>query len=140
MRELFARGFDIKFASDAFVVIFNEASKFKASMIKQMVGRANRSQGVQNGRVFVTSTVAYKKDVGMEFFERAEKKPGLDMGPQIAGAILKLWSILGEEDKQSLISHFGGQRYMVARSLYIRQGIPKHLRAKMEGAFAVLKD
>ena len=135
MREEFARGFDIKFASDAFVCIFNEKHKFKASMIKQMVGRANRSQGIQNGRVFVTSNVVYKKEVGMDYFTRAEKKPGVDMGPQIAGAILKLWTLINEEEKSQLINFFGGQKYMVVRSVYARQGINKHLKAKMENAF-----
>ena len=46
MKEDFARGFDIKFSCDAYVIIFNEKSRFKASLLEQMVGRANRSQGV----------------------------------------------------------------------------------------------
>ena len=46
MKEDFARGFDIKFSRDAYVIIFNEKSRFKASLLEQMVGRANRSQGV----------------------------------------------------------------------------------------------
>ena len=33
MREEFARGFDIKFPCEAYVAIFNERSKFKASII-----------------------------------------------------------------------------------------------------------
>ena len=47
MKEEFARGFDIRFAREAYVVIFNERSYFKASTLEQMVGRANRTQGVQ---------------------------------------------------------------------------------------------
>ena len=108
MKEEFARGFDIKFASDAFVCIFNERCKFKASLIRQMVGRANRTQGIQNGRVFVTSNVAYKKEVGMEYFTKAEKRPGVDMGPQIAYAILKLWALISDDEKDSLTHYFGG--------------------------------
>ena len=44
----------------------------------------------------------------MEFFTKAEKKPGVDMGPEIAGAILKLWSLIGDEEKNNLIHYFGG--------------------------------
>ena len=108
MKEEFARGFDIKFASDAFVCIFNEMCKFKASLIRQMVGRANRSQGIQNGRVFVTSNVCYKNEVGMEYFTKTEKRPGVDMAAQIAHAIMKLWAIITEDEKESLIHYFGG--------------------------------
>ena len=33
MKEEFARGFDIKFATDAYVAIFNDRCKFKGSLI-----------------------------------------------------------------------------------------------------------
>ena len=108
MKEEFARGFDIKFACDAFVAIFNDRCKFKGSLIKQMVGRANRSQGIQSGRVFVTSNVLYKGEIGMEFFTRSEKKVNSDMGAQIAGSITKLWAYLDDNEKNALIKYFGG--------------------------------
>ena len=73
MKEEFARGFDIRFACEAYVVIFNERSYFKASMIEQMVGRANRTQGTQTGRVFVTSTVACAEEQTIEYFRKSEK-------------------------------------------------------------------
>ena len=73
MKEEFARGFDIRFAREAYVVIFNERSYFKASMIEQMVGRANRTQGTQTGRVFVTSTVACAEEQTIEYFRKSEK-------------------------------------------------------------------
>ena len=74
MKQEFARGFDIRFAVAAYVVIFNERSYFKASTLEQMVGRANRTQGVQTGRVFVTSTVCITAETGIELFRKTEKK------------------------------------------------------------------
>ena len=41
----FARGFDMKFSKDAFVVVLSIENKIRASVIEQMVGRANRAQG-----------------------------------------------------------------------------------------------
>ena len=48
----YARGFDIKFTKTAAVLILSIKLSFKASVIRQMVGRANRSQGLQHGHVF----------------------------------------------------------------------------------------
>ena len=98
MKEEFARGFDIRFAREAYVVIFNERSYFKASTLEQMVGRANRTQGVQQGRVFVTSTVCIDPETTIEYFRKTEKKPGHDIGAEIAGAIVTLWQHWGVED------------------------------------------
>ena len=108
MREEFARGFDIRFSTEAYVVIFNERSKFKASMLEQMVGRANRTQGVQTGRVFVTNPVVFKEETGIDFFRASEKKPGADMGAQLSGAIVALWTHFQPEDRRAVVTFFGG--------------------------------
>ena len=108
MREEFARGFDIRFSTEAYVVIFNERSKFKASMLEQMVGRANRSQGVQTGRVFVTSNINFKNETGMDFFKLTEKKVNADLGAYLAVALQKLWPYFNVSEKISVVWAFGG--------------------------------
>ena len=42
----------MKFAKPAFVVIYSEKLHFPSGDIEQMIGRANRTQGTQEGRVF----------------------------------------------------------------------------------------
>ena len=42
LRRRFARGFDIKFAKDAFVVVLALKNDVRASEIEQMIGRASR--------------------------------------------------------------------------------------------------
>ena len=59
-----------------------------------MVGRANRSQGIQRGHVFVTSTVAPQAEPGFTYIEKLDKQVGVDMGPELIGAIVKLWDTL----------------------------------------------
>ena len=52
----FARGFDLKFATDAFVVVLSLQNDVPASEIEQMIGRASRCNGVQEGCVYIVST------------------------------------------------------------------------------------
>ena len=53
LRKEFACGFDIKFAVPAFVCILSIDRYFTPSTIEQMLGRANRAQGKQEGTVFL---------------------------------------------------------------------------------------
>ena len=45
LHRKFSRGFDIKFAQDAIVVVFDPNNNIPASEIVQMIGRASRAQG-----------------------------------------------------------------------------------------------
>ena len=53
----FARGFDLKFATDAFVVVLSLQNNIRASEIEQMIGRASRCNGVQQGCVHIVSSL-----------------------------------------------------------------------------------
>ena len=53
LKDTFARGFDLKFAVNAHVIVYAAECIYSASTIKQMVGRANRAQGIAHGRVYV---------------------------------------------------------------------------------------
>ena len=53
LKENFARGFDLKFAVNAHVIVYAGDCIYSASTIRQMVGRANRAQGIAHGRVYV---------------------------------------------------------------------------------------
>ena len=57
LRRRYARGFDLKFAQDAIVVVLALENDVRASEIEQMIGRASRSNGVQQGYVHVVSTL-----------------------------------------------------------------------------------
>ena len=134
MREEFARGFDIKFPCEAYVAIFNERSKFKASILQQMVGRANRSQGVQTGRVFVTSNINFKNETGMDFFKLTEKKVNADLGASLAVAIQTLWPHLNVSERISVVWAFGGSKFQQTREQFSAQKLDRHLKNRLENA------
>ena len=80
LQEKFACGFDLKFSRNAYVVVYAERCHFSASMIKQMVGRANRAQGVAYGRVFILSQNVMLAETSMEFIEAKDKQRNSDIG------------------------------------------------------------
>ena len=72
MSEQLARGFDMKFAKEAFVLIYARDFYYDSSVIEQMVGRANRHQGVQCGRVFAVFANATVEVGDWEFYKQRE--------------------------------------------------------------------
>ena len=99
-----------------------------------MVGRANRSQGVQTGRVFVTSSVNFKPETTMEFFKATEKRVGQDMGAYLAVALYTLWPHLQVGERISVVWAFGGQKYMMNREQFAAQKLDRHLKNRIENA------
>ena len=44
--EALGRGFDLKFSTDAHVIVCDPTNHFKCDQIKQMIGRSSRSQNI----------------------------------------------------------------------------------------------
>ena len=73
LRDNFARGFDLKFAVNAFVYVYAAECVYSASTIRQMVGRANRAQGVAHGKVYVLVKNFLLKETDMHYIEEIDK-------------------------------------------------------------------
>ena len=52
----FARGYDLKLAVDALVIVVDNDESLDLSTAQQMAGRASRAQTVQNCHIFVVSS------------------------------------------------------------------------------------
>ena len=94
----FARGYDIKFGTDAFVAILSENCSIRGSEIRQMIGRGSRTQGIQIGTVFLTGQTSVT-ETGIGFIDAKDQVRYNDIGPEIATAIIKLWPALTNTEK-----------------------------------------
>ena len=65
----FSHGFDFKLAANATVYILSLDCEYRASTIRQMVGRGNRAQGAAYGRVFVTAKNAIRPETTISYIE-----------------------------------------------------------------------
>ena len=83
LQEKFARGFDLKFAMNAFVLVFSNNCYYYASTIRQMVGRANRAQGTAYGRVFILSENVMLPETEMKYIEEIDKQRNNDIGKSV---------------------------------------------------------
>ena len=83
LQEKFACGFDLKFARNAHVVVFSDRSHYSASMIRQMVGRANRAQGTAYGRVFCVQENPMRPETDMNYIEAIDKARNNDIGRSV---------------------------------------------------------
>ena len=73
LKDNFARGFDLKFAINAYVYIYAGECVYSASTIRQMVGRANRAQGAAHGRVFLHVKNFLLRETNMHYIEDIDK-------------------------------------------------------------------
>ena len=94
----YARGYDIKFGKDAFVAILSENSSIRGSEVRQMIGRGSRTQGIQIGAVFLTGQTSVT-ETNIRFIDAKDQVRYNDIGPEIATAIIKLWSSLTAAEK-----------------------------------------
>ena len=94
LQEKFARGFDLKFAMNAFVLIFSNNCYYYASTIRQMVGRANRAQGVAHGRVFIISPNFMVPETDMNYIENKDKLRNSDVGNAVCKFLVRKYLYL----------------------------------------------
>ena len=94
MKETLGRGVDFKFAKNAYVVILNYDHHYRSSYVTQMIGRSNRDQGIQAGHVFCNDDMVMNEEPGFAFLQDRETKVGDDLGPELAGALTKLWDVI----------------------------------------------
>ena len=94
LSERLARGFDLKFAVSAFVVVYAAEFAYMSGTIEQMIGRANRNQDVQAGRVFCTFSSLVDEYADWDFYIAQERLNLDDFGLRILRGLLLVWKDL----------------------------------------------
>ena len=52
---IFGRGYDLKFAKDAFVMVLDEKITLNSTEAIQLLGRGNRSKGAARGYIWINN-------------------------------------------------------------------------------------
>ena len=111
LQEKFARGFDLKFAMNAYVLVFSNNCYYYASTIRQMVGRANRAQGVAHGRVFIITPNSMIPETDMNYIENKDKLRNSDVGNAVVKFLIMKYLQMGASDRTTLFGLFCGQKW-----------------------------
>ena len=118
LQEKFARGFDLKFAMNAYVLVFSNNSYYFASTIRQMVGRANRAQGVAHGRVFILSQNFMIAETDINYIEQKDKLRNSDVGAAVSMFLVKEYLERNLKDRTTLFQLFVGQKWRLQLQTY----------------------
>ena len=118
LQEKFARGFDLKFAMNAYVLVFSNDCYYYASTIRQMVGRANRAQGVAHGRVFIITPNSMIPETDMNYIENKDKLRNSDVGNAVCKFLVLKYLDLGSQDRTVLFGLFCGQKWRLQIANY----------------------
>ena len=118
LQEKFARGFDLKFAMNAHVVIYADKCLFSASTVRQMVGRANRAQGIAHGRVFILAANTMLAETTMNYIEQKDKQKSNDVGNSVIKFLIAKFIGMDSQSRTALFSLFCGQKWRLAMSDY----------------------
>ena len=102
LSERLARGFDLKFAKSAFVAIFADKFYYMSSTIYQMVGRANRNQDVQTGRVHCTFGSMVESVADWDFYLERERLGFNAFGLKILRALILIYNELTQKQRTEL--------------------------------------
>ena len=77
----FGRGFDLKFASDSFVIVFDGARDISNTEALQMIGRSSRSLGISKGYIWLVGGTQPADTVPILDILREKEKRESDDGP-----------------------------------------------------------
>ena len=121
LSERLARGFDLKFAVSAFVVVYAAKFYYMSSTITQMIGRANRSQEVQSGRVFCTFEALIDEYVEWDFYVQREKLGFSQFGLRIMKAVLTIFNSLNLKQKAEVTEVLKGTKWSKLTRLQFEQ-------------------
>ena len=64
-REL-CRGYDLKFAQDAYVIVVVNGALMELSEVEQVISRGSRAQGIANGVIIMENTEVYAAEAAFE--------------------------------------------------------------------------
>ena len=90
-------------------------------MIRQMVGRANRAQGVAYGRVFILATNVMKAETDLAYVEAKDKLRNNDIGSSIIHWLLDKYIAMVSQDRTVLFEIFCGQKWRMTTELFHKQ-------------------
>ena len=131
----FARGFDLKFATDAFVVVLALKNDVRASEIEQMIGRASRCNGVQQGCVHVVSDMKVGGGTAtIDWIKSKDSMRDQDQGPELVKALMKTWTDLKTPEKRHACTIFGDQRWRMSLTTFFDTVKNTGLQNKLETA------
>ena len=86
--------------------------KYSASLIEQMVGRANRTQGTQHGKVFVINKMTMNTRASLELIRSQDKLLRNTFAPGIVLALVKVWENLNLQQKKQVEEQYGGYKWI----------------------------
>lgn len=108
----------MKFAKPAFVAIYSEKLHFPSGDIEQMVGRANRTQGTQEGRVFTYMENPLTKMRTLAWYKSMEALNEDAFGTVIAKALVQCYANMGSSQRQAIAKVLFGNNWKVNRETY----------------------
>jgi hypothetical protein len=91
LKTNFGRGVNVKFGVPAEVIVISNGGKLSIDDVTQMVGRSDRRQGLQRGRVYVVTGVpTTSRTLGAEAYLISKAQPLVtDDGGNIASVLFK---------------------------------------------------
>lgn len=115
MKEAFSHGFDLKFGCASYVIVFSEDFYFKSSTIRQMIGRANRTQGVQSGAVFTTAANVMSNVMPFTNYDIKVTQRHDTFGPFAARGCVLAYKNGNVAMKKKIVKVFGGNLWQRTR-------------------------
>ena len=98
-----ARGYDLKFAKDAFVIVLSQDGRIPWSECNQMIGRSARLQDCHQGAYITVSSGDLSKSSYKEVIYAQQGCLFDDAGALILAAIIKIWESSSSQDKAQIV-------------------------------------